>query len=98
MTNELITNDFEQLAKDYLKTSNLYLNENELKQFIAESIKQVLKENTEQSASFDLADEIMHCLGSDALCSRLMARLAGQISWRGVYETLKEIYETECSI
>lgn len=34
MSNELITNDFEQLAKDYLKTSNLYLNENELKQFI----------------------------------------------------------------
>lgn len=34
MTNEIITNDFEQLAKDYLKASNLYLNENELKQFI----------------------------------------------------------------
>ena len=32
--NNLIENDFDQLAKDYLKTSNLYLNENELKQFI----------------------------------------------------------------
>lgn len=32
--NNLINNDFEELAKDYLKSSNLYLNENELKQFI----------------------------------------------------------------
>lgn len=96
---QLIPNRNNNLKSDNNMQENiLKLSENELKQFIAESIKQVLKENTEQNASFDLADEIMHCLGSDALCSRLMARLAGQISWRGVYETLKEIYETECSI
>ena len=96
---QLMSNRNNNLKTDNNMQENiLKLSENELKQFIAESIKQVLKENTEQSASFDLADEIMHCLGSDALCSRLMARLAGQISWRGVYETLKEIYETECSI
>lgn len=96
---QLMSNRNNNLNLDNNMQENiLKLSENELKQFVAESIKQVLKENTEQSASFDLADEIMHCIGSDALCSRLMARLAGQISWRGVYETLKEIYETECSI
>ena len=74
------------------------ISESKLKQIIAESVKNVLRENNDlQGASYDLADNIKMCMGSDELCNRLMSRLAGQIDWRGVYETLQEIYNTECS-
>ena len=74
------------------------LTESKLRDIITESVKNVLKENNDlQGASYDLVDSIKMCMGSDELCNRLISRLAGQIDWRGVYETLQEIYNTECS-
>lgn len=74
------------------------LTESELKGIVKNCVNNILKENkNEQIKSFELANEIISCIGSEELCGRLMSRLAGQISWKGVFLTLKEIYNTECS-
>lgn len=81
-----------------MKENVVKLTESELKKIVTESVRQIIKENSEQGPSIDLANEVMECIGAENLCYRLMARLAGQISWRGVYQTLQEIYDIECQI
>lgn len=74
------------------------ISEKKLQNIIKESVDRFLKESVDyKSESFNLLDELKDCLGADQLCDRLANRLAGQIDYRGLYETLKEIYEIECN-
>lgn len=72
------------------------LSESDLHKMIKESVRQVLREDEDyEGKCWDLMGELMERIGSDSLCSLLMNRLAGQIDYRGVYETLQDIYAIE---
>jgi hypothetical protein len=74
------------------------LTETELKNLIKESVKTIIKEGVDyKTESFDMLENLKNCLGADQLCDRLANRLAGQIDYRGLYETLQEIYQMECN-
>lgn len=77
--------------------NTIKLTETELNKIIKESVKNILKEGIDyKTESFNLLEEIKECLGADNLCDRLASRLAGQIDYRGLYQALLEIYDTEC--
>ena len=78
--------------------NTIKISEKELNKVIKESVKKYLKESIDyKSESFNLLSELKECLGPDQLCDRLANRLAGQIDYRGLYETLQEIYQMECN-
>lgn len=81
-----------------MSKNTIKISEKELHKIIKESVKEYLKESVDYKAeSFNILSELKDCLGADQLCDRLANRLAGQIDYRGLYETLKEIYEIECN-
>lgn len=87
----------ENYNKD-MRINTIKLSENDLHNLIKETIKKCLNESIDYKAeSFNILSELKECLGADQLCDRLASRLAGQIDYRGLYETLKEIYELECN-
>lgn len=81
-----------------MSKNTIMLTETELKNLIKESVKTIIKEGVDyKTESFDMLENLKNCLGADQLCDRLANRLAGQIDYRGLYETLQEIYQMECN-
>lgn len=81
-----------------MSKNTIKITETELQNLIKESLKSYLKESIDyKSESLNMLNELKECLGADQLCDRLASRLAGQIDYRGLYETLQEIYQMECN-